>query len=179
MIAHYCEVRRRQSSIQLKANVVAKQAGLYLLVLYWGFLFAFVNNGIQRFTGTHNFAVALLAIVNLNLNGFWTLLVYLYFRLSPSSRSNVKTSVTTAVGSSSKSLPAGEAAAGGGATVVDAQADHDSKKEEREPISSFNIFDGTNAGGAFSQFVFDADSDDEEEDQKETLRWDHDVQKFV
>lgn len=172
MVALYCEVRRRQSSIRLQANVVAKQAGLYLLALYWSLIFGFVNNGIQRVEGTQNFAIALLAVINLNLNGFWMLLIYLYFRVSPSSRPNVQAACTTEV--STTSSPGEEVVA----TPTDKQEDNHAKKEELEPIS-FNIFDGTNAGGAFSQFIFDADSDDDEEDHKNILRWDHDVQKHI
>lgn len=62
------------------------------------------------------------------------------------------------------------------ATVI-AKDDH--AKEEQELTISFNIFDGTNAGGAFSGFVFDADSDDERADRRESVRWDHDVQNFM
>ena len=36
---------------------------------------------------------------------------------------------------------------------------------------SFNIFDGTNAGGAFAEFIHDGDSDDEAADEEETERW--------
>ena len=37
--------------------------------------------------------------------------------------------------------------------------------------SSFNIFDGTNATGGFSEFVHGGDSDDEEADNNETKHW--------
>ena len=36
---------------------------------------------------------------------------------------------------------------------------------------SFNIFDGTNASGAFADFIHDGDSDDEKEDNFATDRW--------
>jgi len=36
---------------------------------------------------------------------------------------------------------------------------------------SFNIFDGTNASGAFADFIHDGDSDDEKEDNYATDRW--------
>lgn len=169
MFALYFEVRKRQSSIQLKASVVAMQASLYLLALYWAFLFAFVNNVLQKATGAHVFVTALLSVVNLNLNGFWMLLIYLYFRVSPASKSTTTAAVT---GGSSVQFASGEVSATGVREEGNVKAEQDRKL-------SFNIFDGTSAGGAFSQFVFDADSDDEQEDRKESVRWDHDVQKFI
>ncbi|VEU44397.1 unnamed protein product [Pseudo-nitzschia multistriata] len=36
---------------------------------------------------------------------------------------------------------------------------------------SFNIFDGTNASSAYSDFIFDGDSEDEREDHRETQQW--------
>ena len=36
---------------------------------------------------------------------------------------------------------------------------------------SFNIFDGTNASGAFAEFIHEGDSEDERLEQEETERW--------
>lgn len=36
---------------------------------------------------------------------------------------------------------------------------------------SFNIFDGTNATGAFADFIHDGDSDDERADNAQTTHW--------
>eukprot|EP00536_Pseudo-nitzschia_multiseries_P006294 jgi/Psemu1/304012/fgenesh1_kg.131_\ len=36
---------------------------------------------------------------------------------------------------------------------------------------SFNIFDGTNATGAYASYIFDGDSDDERVDDSETRKW--------
>eukprot|EP00532_Pseudo-nitzschia_australis_P020668 CAMPEP_0168304932 /NCGR_PEP_ID=MMETSP0142_2-20121227/48626_1 /TAXON_ID=44445 /ORGANISM="Pseudo-nitzschia australis, Strain 10249 10 AB" /LENGTH=524 /DNA_ID=CAMNT_0008256287 /DNA_START=44 /DNA_END=1615 /DNA_ORIENTATION=- len=44
-----------------------------------------------------------------------------------------------------------------------------SKQQSRK--FSFNIFDGTNASGIYTDFVFDGDSDDERADHDETLKW--------
>jgi len=44
-------------------------------------------------------------------------------------------------------------------------------KSKKPPRNSFNIFDGTNASGNFSQFIFDGDSDDERNDNYETRKW--------
>jgi len=40
-----------------------------------------------------------------------------------------------------------------------------------QPKYSFNIFDGTNASGAFADFIHDGDSDDEKVDNAMTDRW--------
>mmetsp|Transcript_20644 Transcript_20644/g.48714 ORF Transcript_20644/g.48714 Transcript_20644/m.48714 type:complete len:475 (-) Transcript_20644:446-1870(-) len=42
---------------------------------------------------------------------------------------------------------------------------------QSKPRYSFNIFDGTNATGAYAEFIHAADSDDELRDQDETDRW--------
>lgn len=47
-------------------------------------------------------------------------------------------------------------------------------KHSAIPSSSpptFNIFDGSNATGAFAQYVFDGDSEDAEEEQHESIMW--------
>ena len=173
MIALYFEVRKRQSSIQLKASMVAMQAGVYLLALYWAFVFAFINNILQKARGAHVFVTSLLSVVNMNLNGFWMLLIYLYFRVSPASSSEKKSTATSAGGSSVQSL-----FTPGELTSIE-EEDNAIKEEPHRNNLAFNIFDGTSAGGAFAQFVFDADSDDEQEDRKESVRWDHDVQKYI
>ena len=49
-----------------------------------------------------------------------------------------------------------------------------SEVSPREPHCarySFNIFDGTNAVGNFADFVFEGDSEDEERDEAESVRW--------
>ena len=41
----------------------------------------------------------------------------------------------------------------------------------QRPKYSFNIFDGTNASGAFADFINDGDSDDEQYDNGITEHW--------
>jgi len=43
---------------------------------------------------------------------------------------------------------------------------------------SFNIFDGTNATGGFAEFIYEADSDDEMNDERETQQW-KDIQDHI
>lgn len=45
------------------------------------------------------------------------------------------------------------------------------KKKKLSPRPSFNIFDGKGANGRFSDFIFDGDSDDEENDAAESMHW--------
>lgn len=46
------------------------------------------------------------------------------------------------------------------------------QQQRQQPRAySFNIFDGTNADGAFSDFVHDCDSQDEKENQAEDVYW--------
>jgi len=48
----------------------------------------------------------------------------------------------------------------------------------KQPRYSFNIFDGTNASGAFAAFIHDGDSDDENVDNAVTDYW-ADVQDHI
>merc|ERR1712238_177637 len=41
----------------------------------------------------------------------------------------------------------------------------------QKPKYSFNIFDGTDASGAFAHFIYDGDSDDEKVDNADTDHW--------
>jgi len=41
----------------------------------------------------------------------------------------------------------------------------------QQPKYSFNIFDGTDASGAFAAFIYDGDSDDEKVDNAMTDHW--------
>jgi len=45
------------------------------------------------------------------------------------------------------------------------------RRSTSETSSAFNIFDGTNASGAYANFVFEGDSDDENSDLRETKYW--------
>jgi hypothetical protein len=60
------------------------------------------------------------------------------------------------------------------------KGERSSKKDISSPRQtySFNIFDGTNASGAFAAFIHDGDSDDENIDNEQTKHW-ADVQNHV
>lgn len=56
-------------------------------------------------------------------------------------------------------------------TPVPALSSQSSSEPSSQPRYSFNIFDGTNAGGVFAEFIYDGDSDDERGDNKQTDYW--------
>jgi len=61
----------------------------------------------------------------------------------------------------------------------DAISTIEQQQQRQQPRAySFNIFDGTNAGGAFSDFVYDGNSQDEKESQAEDKYW-KDVQDHI
>jgi len=69
--------------IPIDATVFAKQAVVYLLVLYWSYIFGMVNKGIAYIGDTLIFELVLVGEVNFSLQGLWLLLVYLYFSVDP------------------------------------------------------------------------------------------------
>ena len=62
------------------ATSVAKQSGLYLLVLYWTYGFKIVDAALVNRMGKYIFVTNLLATLVESLHGVWVLCSYLYFR---------------------------------------------------------------------------------------------------
>lgn len=157
MFFMYCYVRKRQDTIKLEATAVAKQAGLYLLALYACYAFPICNKSLQIFGARKYFFLDLLAQVNINLLGVYIFLIYSHFRVktSPSQSCTTKTPECNNVTDGKQKRKC----------TMDVPMSPASSK------ATFNIFDGTNAGGAFAEFIFDGDSEDEEADQLESNRW--------
>ena len=150
ILALYCRVRKRQDTIQLQANTVASQGACYLCALYWSYLFA----AIHRESGRKYFGLGILAAVNLNLLGFWMLLIYLHFRRNPSHAKRQQNAEPTVSPSSNEQAP----------------------KQPR--AFEFSIFDGSNPVSELADFVFAGDELDEAEDLAETHKW-ADIQQHL
>jgi hypothetical protein len=201
MVSLYLLVRKRQRSTAnindrsmdhypWKSKLVAQQAALYLLGLFWTYIFGMINNGVQWIGDTTVFAISLISVINVNLMGVWILLIYRYFRVIIPRKSMRRTSSSgssSAAGRNNNPIRARRTILRSTATSGNesgrAGEEDDAEKEDVHTIigaeaASFNIFDGTNATGAFSQYIFDADSEDEAEDQQETTQWDE-VQEHV
>ncbi|KAG7339473.1 hypothetical protein IV203_025346 [Nitzschia inconspicua] len=67
-----------------------------------------------------------------------------------------------------------------GTTASQTDKRHNNNTQQDDTLAtivSFHIFDGTNAGGAFADFIFDGDSDDDDYDQHQTQHWTGDIQQ--
>lgn len=142
-----------------------------------------------------NFVIAILAAVNLNLFGFWCLLIYLRFRRVPSSSSSACTPATPGSGvikhvkqqqssrqdtqvvddlepcGSSSSFSKTRTSAGPGST-------RKATNNKRRLFEEFNIFDGSSPTSTLAGFVFQGDEEDAEHDAAESRKW-NDIQTHV
>jgi hypothetical protein len=147
MIALYIEVRRRQGTIMVEAKTVAKQAALYLLVLYWSYMFSFIHGALVFASDRNIFASVLLSDCMESLLGFWILLVYIRFRQTRTSSQKAKAMDE----SESKSATPQE--------------------EGLDQAKRFSIFDGTNSTGKWAEFIYEGEDNDEEDDDHEAKKW--------
>ena len=156
MLVLYFTVKKNQSNICLPARSVANQAFLYLLVLYLVVLPLIIGQifgklGEKRNYRSQMWFVSWVTVINILFFGLYSLAVYRYFSGGTYYRQH--TAIVVEDGNRRKST---------------AEA---SASEARTEDYSFDIFDGTNAGGAFAGFIHDGDDDDEADDEKETRHW--------
>ena len=151
-------------------------------------------------TSTSYFIFSLVSSVNLQLFGLWSLLTYLYFSVNANSTTDAPlirmNSAKTAQADQTSSRRTNDNNKHNSPhqqqhihifssqkVVIDDNANNDNNNNNNnnnnteEDISSpssafsFNIFDGTNASRAFAEFIHGCDSDDEQADNRETLKW--------
>ena len=202
MIILYLEVRRKQSTIQIKAISVAKQSSLYLFGLYWCYIFPMINNGIQRIGVQRKFfPTAILAGININLQGVWFLLIYRHFhirrrRTTTATNNNDHSMNSTATTSgdvkktnnenSEKNCKGGRSNDGNCTSSkpseVDLTTTTTSPSISSTTTLTFNIFDGTSSSydpsSPFAKYIFDGDSEDEHGDQLQSQQW-NTIQRHV
>jgi hypothetical protein len=147
---------RRKEAVSFRATDVAKQAGFYLLIMYWSYLFAVINKGFVEMADTTIFPLVLLSTINLGLQGVWFYLVYRHFAVF---RTNKQWCHPC-------KLPCQKAPMSRGK-----QMEHKDFEPEQDGDWTFNIFDGTNADGAFAAFIYEGESDDERDDKRESVHW--------
>jgi len=186
----FVKVKKRQENIFINAKSIAKQAVVYLVPLYWAlvpFLIGFVLGSID-FEGSIDsqrispfYRVVMLIYCSFAL---WAMFSYLYFSVEK------ETIPTTDTGNDHKSknnateipmengMKPNQGFIFTSQEIVIQDTSHRltrtaTAKESfaQEPRYSFNIFDGTNASGAFASFIHDGDSDDEKVDNTMTDHW--------
>jgi len=137
------------------------------------------------------FPYSVAASINFAFFGVWTMLTYRHFSIAPkvkkihnsednneaSTMTNKPNSITRRSDATEFIFDTGNGASsrvlGNSISSKTQKMAGELEKEEPRPKRqySFNIFDGTNASGAFGAFVHDGDSDDERCDEAETEKW--------
>jgi len=162
MVTLYIKVKQRQAQVNIRAKVVLLQSFVYLVVIYltivpW-FVVLFIPIKRMKEIGKAN----LVAMVIFSLFGLWSVLVYYYFTTNMSIISYKSKDASNATTSLSLSLTLTNHSKGNTDVTLPTSNDIDDEHTPSQPRYSFNIFDGTNAGGAFADFIHDADSDDDD-----------------
>lgn len=203
MVCLYVYVRVKQKELAIEAKSVAKQAGVYLAGLYWTYIFSIINSILMYMKGDVYFSLTLLASCWENLQGLWILLVYRYFGVESKSTweiskrnhgsshdSNdfrITNSVVRGVVRSNESETSNDKtdkslhSARESSTTFAIPESNDSRDgnemdEDDRNIYSNTIFDGTNASSHLRPFIFEGDSQDDEEDEMESRRWEGTIQ---
>ena len=179
MAALYRKVKRNQPSIRLPAGDVAKQSLVYLGMLLWVTIPMMVVeisawwNDHRRKDQDHTDLTAfiLIAFANIQCFGICQVVVYRYFSHERffcfRSRDSIVGNHRRRSSGISILNRRPRKDGGGGSTTAGASNRSSNRSSQRSNIS-FNIFDGTNAAGAFALFVYEGDEEDEEEDERET-----------
>ena len=188
MIMLYCKVKKREADSTRKRLItsreVAIQSCVYLAALYWTLLPFLIVSLSKSFLGSDAESLTLTAQIIYYLFALWTFLTYRYFSIDTTDNRNAnkeskEDSISEQRKPGSKKLifdaESMDAIGNPGSISEATQKSVPQAQTEAEPSQakrySFNIFDGTNACGAYSEFVHDGDSEDERMDQEETDRW--------
>lgn len=150
------------SVVVVESQCILKQSWLYLIAIYCSVVpsvivsvvgYVITSQGI----GVKNGGWYKLALyLNFSLFGMLTMAAYRYFTVDPTKVKKGAFNIFS-LGSAKESD-----------TPVARRTEIEDESQQR---TEFNIFDGTNAGGDFADFIHDGDSDDEREDQLQSKHW--------
>mmetsp|Transcript_2628 Transcript_2628/g.5658 ORF Transcript_2628/g.5658 Transcript_2628/m.5658 type:complete len:401 (+) Transcript_2628:150-1352(+) len=175
MAALYVKVQKQEQQAQgpvcvVKAKDIAKQSLVYLVPLYWlapSFFIYRVLESSGNLEGENLRWLKLALILISSMFAVLAALAYRYFTMGPPEGKPER-----------KGAVIFENDCCGLETETPVVSTIEPEPEAATPSYSFNIFDGTNASGAFAEFVHEGDSDDERQDRAETERWES-VQNHV
>jgi len=168
MIALYLTVRKREKEQQqaegntfvLNSNDIFRQSGLYLITLYVPVLPMVILAICRETMKKRDLTLFKFGYLAMNtvfaLFGLTTMVVYRHFSLNQKKKKNAKIFNFRLSTMHLTNLPPPAETTDG---------------SESDRGYSFNIFDGTNATGAFADFIHDGDSDDERADNAQTTHW--------
>ena len=191
MIALYCKVKQREAEKSREGEVpfitskeVAVQSCVYLSAIYWTVVPFFLLTTLEFILKVGENALLSYKITSqiiYTLFAFWSMLTYWYFSIDgpdngktndrgTESPTSEKQLIFNADSSRRERINSrfSEVSESPTANTTAAQPGQEPEDERRY---SFNIFDGTNAVGAFSEFIHDGDSEDERLEREETDRW--------
>lgn len=204
MITLYFKVKRREEeqgrngkNILITSKEVAVQACVYLSAIYWTvvpFFIVTILEYILKVDEDALFPFKIAGQVVYTLFAFWSMLTYWYFSIdvpdngrgnkrgteSPTSEKQESRDtqlIFNAESTRTKNTNSRLSEVSDSPTTKTSQA-QPGQEPEVERRYSFNIFDGTNACGAFSEFIHDGDSEDERLEKEETDRW-NEVQNHI
>jgi hypothetical protein len=209
MVTLFCIVKHRpEGQIHISAKAVAIQSVIYLIAMYWttlpvySTLFFFIDVTPSNHKILYPYIV--FGLLNYSLFGLWSMVSYLFFSVkntivkSPSTAATLSASTSTAnLKIQNKNNGERQVEEGvisqfifGSHEIQIQAANNNPTTTTTSPVNarvtatternySFNIFDGTNASGAFAEFVQAGDSDDERNDNEQTVHWGGDVQNHI
>ena len=175
------KVKQRQDEIFIDVKAVAKQSVVYLSPLFWTTVpFLIAQLMIWNGNSWHDaFGIAMFGTLNISLFGFWTMIVYLYFYIGNNNSAEAASESMNENSNHDENINSSQAklTASGEEIKEEANPAPKTKTGRKSRFSraatrfSFNIFDGANATGAFANFIYDGDSDDERVDNEQTVHW--------
>ena len=116
------------------------------------------------------YTTTMVYVANYSLFGLWTMLLYRYFSIDKTTAARQSTDDFNEP-STTNSNTEGYIFGTTELSPPEPTTRKFSLEMERRAKYNFNIFDGTNAGGAYADFIFDGDEEDEMTDQQETQKW--------
>ena len=188
--------------IPITAWTIVKQSMVYIGVLYWIYTPTIIHHGLLVFADRKLFVFSFIASLVTMSMGLWYALVYRYFSISGAtvdesthvdiikrlsslpiksftkqdSKMTTKTYSMTSMIGASANAGVGASADKKDTSAVDVRRQSAHKGDLNNSSSgefSFNIFDGTApVNSQYSEFIFDGDDDDEENDKLSTKYWD-------
>lgn len=175
MMIIFIAVKKKEAKLFITTNAVIQQSIVYLFPLYLMIVLLLSGQVSLIYSKTPSDqpkAWKIIQQTTFPLFTLWNLVTYFYFSFERcnrccSSSSDFKNSSTNIFQSQEITLQ--EDPLSSLATTRTTIA----KKKEKKSRSkmSFNIFDGTNASGAFAAFIFEADEEDIQADEQETKKW--------
>lgn len=164
-------VKKKEANFFTTTNVVVQQSIMYLFPLYLVIgLLLYVQVSILYSTTPSDLPKAWMIIqqTTFPLFALWNLVTYFYFSFE---RCNRCCSTSSDLKNSSTNIFQCQEITLQGDPLSSLATSQTTIRKMSPSKMSFNIFDGTNASGAFAAFIFEGDDEDIQADEQETEMW--------